>query len=882
MSIVQVGLEWTQNTTTSVPSQALPVHTVAAGDDVVIWVSGRAATPPTSITPTDTGGSGGANSWTQVGGVTQGALRLECWRSTIAHGGALTILLTPNTGASLAIEATEQNGMMPIGTSLKDFITFGQSATGSALDTGTTAATALAGELISAASASGQATTSFMSQTFTPSTSPTLGTIINSTPGNSLQAGWEVSGGTGTQRFQSTATVAGVWIAGIATFKPASVAAKAVPHGFWNRSGIGDIPGTGPNGAPTGAGYRSALCGCVITGAVKGGVTWNQLQGTQAANNAGTIDGHAAGFTGTNPIDKAILDVRAWNTNSGIWAGFNSALLQQCLKLRLMTGVDSPNWSLSLGGGPLANFSDPNGGGTYNLPYFWSWAYISAALSFFTAAGHIYDGVPEIQLIVASTQMTVGNEPCLHQTAAGPTQLAAMIAAGYRDDVSTTIAAGSNGAVLPQAIISLASTTGLPSKGVAFVVIAGVSNAIAYTGIAGSTITGCSGGVGTLATGQTVDVGNVPEMEWEFLQLAARFPTTTVSYASNPYQQVQGTNHGGTESIDTAIRAAGRTALGTDLSLENNSWRQAYMSGNGPYQQMYADISARGGPICFQTSTLIKIGDLATAIQGAGALGANSLELPDGYDGYFGVAPGGATALAALLSDLPTFGGGSTIPSPPSGVMAVQASSTSATVSWTPNGNGGSALTSYTITPYIGATPQTPVTGISPAATSSTVTGLTTGFTYTFVVQAVNTNGASTLTVYPGSDASAPITLSAGGTTVPATPAAPVMAPVGSGSVSATITPPNNGGVAIDSYIVTPYIGGVAQPTQTFAGTPAPTLDTLIGLLNGTAYTFTVIAHNANGNSGESPQSLSITPVNPNATATTSVISGATPFWQLP
>ena len=47
-------------------------------------------------------------------------------------------------------------------------------------------------------------------------------------------------------------------------------------------------------------------------------------------------------------------------------------------------------------------------------------------------------------------------------------------------------------------------------------------------------------------------------------------------------------------------------------------------------------------------------------------------------------------------------------------------------------GNGGSAITSYTVTPFIGSTAQTPVTVTgSPPATSTTVTGLTNGTTYT-------------------------------------------------------------------------------------------------------------------------------------------------------
>ncbi len=64
-------------------------------------------------------------------------------------------------------------------------------------------------------------------------------------------------------------------------------------------------------------------------------------------------------------------------------------------------------------------------------------------------------------------------------------------------------------------------------------------------------------------------------------------------------------------------------------------------------------------------------------------------------------------------------------------------------VTWTLNATGGSALTGITITPYIGATAQTPVSAATTSSTSHTVTGLTAGTTYTFKVKTTNANGDS-------------------------------------------------------------------------------------------------------------------------------------------
>lgn len=72
---------------------------------------------------------------------------------------------------------------------------------------------------------------------------------------------------------------------------------------------------------------------------------------------------------------------------------------------------------------------------------------------------------------------------------------------------TTTIAAGSNGAVLAQATINVASNSGFPTSGYLLITGppgVGVNTIVAYTGKGTNSFTGCTLGTGTLATGNVV------------------------------------------------------------------------------------------------------------------------------------------------------------------------------------------------------------------------------------------------------------------------------------------------------------------------------------------------------------------------------------------
>ena len=148
--------------------------------------------------------------------------------------------------------------------------------------------------------------------------------------------------------------------------------------------------------------------------------------------------------------------------------------------------------------------------------------------------------------------------------------------------------------------------------------------------------------------------------------------------------------------------------------------------------------------------------------------------------------------------------GSVTAPGTPTGVAATVTSPTQASVSWTaPVANGGSAITGYTVLALVnGAPPKLPITvTIAVPATTASVSGLTSGTTYTFIVSATNGVGSG-----GNSAASNPVT--------PGVPVAPVApgAPPAPPAPPALVAP----GAPLQS-LTAPSAVGVAAPIQNSA-----------------------------------------------------------------
>jgi Domain of unknown function (DUF4082)/Fibronectin type III domain/Bacterial Ig domain len=159
---------------------------------------------------------------------------------------------------------------------------------------------------------------------------------------------------------------------------------------------------------------------------------------------------------------------------------------------------------------------------------------------------------------------------------------------------------------------------------------------------------------------------------------------------------------------------------------------------------------ATGGPTTQYTITpyIGSIAQQSTIITGAPpATSATILGLKPGSEYTFTVQasnPNGAGPVSPASNAItPTE---LTAPSSPTNVAA-SAATRQALVSWSaPSSNGGGVITGYTVTPYIGSSAQTSIE-VAPSKTSTIVSGLTTGTTYTFTVAASNALGTSTSSI---------------------------------------------------------------------------------------------------------------------------------------
>lgn len=167
-------------------------------------------------------------------------------------------------------------------------------------------------------------------------------------------------------------------------------------------------------------------------------------------------------------------------------------------------------------------------------------------------------------------------------------------------------------------------------------------------------------------------------------------------------------------------------------------------------------------------------------------------------------------------------------------------------LSWPVPADNGTSITGYDVSTD-GGSSWTSVTPSGSGPLTYTVTGLTNGTSYGVRVRAVNSAGNGT----PSTNQTiTPVT-------VPGAPTGVGAARANAATTVSWTAPVSNGGSAITGYGV-----AITDGTTTVTCTPSPATNTTCtrtGLSNGTAYTATVHATNAIGNSVESA-SASVTP----------------------
>ena len=376
------------------------------------------------------------------------------------------------------------------------------------------------------------------------------------------------------------------------------------------------------------------------------------------------------------------------------------------------------------------------------------------------------------------------------------------------------------------------------------------------------TVPASDGGSAITGYSVTPSIGGVAQAPRPFASTATSQVLTGLTNGSTYTFTVAATNGNGTGADSTASNAV-------TIGVPTAPTVTAGVSGDGTVKLTWTAAGANGASVTGYVVTPA-VGGVAQAPKSFASTATTQTitGLTNGTSYTFTVA--GTNARGPGLPSAPSAAIPAGLPATP-GFQSSVSGNASAKVSWLAPAANGSPITGYVITPFLSGVAQAPQT-FNTTTTNDVVTGLTNGQTYTFKIQAKNAVGTGPL--------SSPTTAVIIG--LPAAPGFTAGTSLDSSSKVSWWAPSGNGS-AITGYVITPYLGTVAQPAQTFNTTA--TSDLVTGLTNGQTYTFKVQAKNAYGtgsiSSATAPVLIGL-PATPGFLSTASLDSSAKVAWLAP
>ena len=322
----------------------------------------------------------------------------------------------------------------------------------------------------------------------------------------------------------------------------------------------------------------------------------------------------------------------------------------------------------------------------------------------------------------------------------------------------------------------------------------------------------------------------------------------------------------------TGNSAASSTASATPVSVATAPVITSVTHGDGTLTATWTAPVSDGGSAITGYIATFDDGDGGVFTCETSSLACSVIGLTNGTS-YF-VTVVATNAIGDSPASASSSGTPSTIAGSPTDVT-VTAGDATLTVTWVaPLSDGGNVITGYTVTAETEGV--TPITCVASASSyECVITGLVNGVTYSITVVTNNADGDSSPSGAVSGTPELPVT-------VPSSPT-DVTVDIADGALTVNWVIPNDGGSAILGFTV--YAIDASENVYSCTAGASDTSCQITGLTNGVAYTITVIATNAVGDSVASTAvdaTSFTTPGTPTSVSTSPLNGALTVYWSAP